>query len=99
MKETHRKILEFVTSYMLGHGYPPTTREIADGVGYTSTSTIFNHLRDMRAAGLIHYIDECPRTITVPGYRYIHIQEGRKERGGNAGQHDAGRDTSIHEVV
>lgn len=85
MKETHRKILEFVTSYMLGHGYPPTTREIADGVGYTSTSTIFNHLRDMRTAGLINYIDECPRTITVPGYRYMKI-EGRKDHGGTGKQ-------------
>lgn len=86
MKETHRKILDFVTGYMLGHGYPPTTREIADGVGYTSTSTIFNHLRDMRADGLINYIDECPRTITVPGYRYIYIQEGRKDHGGTGKQ-------------
>lgn len=63
MKEIHQKILDFVTGYLLECGYPPTNREIADGVGYTSTSTIFNHMRDMREAGLINYIDECPRTI------------------------------------
>ena len=57
MKEIHQKILDFVTGYLLECGYPPTNREIADGVGYTSTSTIFNHMRDMREAGLINYID------------------------------------------
>lgn len=38
MKEIHQKILDFVTGYLLECGYPPTNREIADGVGYTSTS-------------------------------------------------------------
>lgn len=88
MKEAHQKILDFVTSYMLEQGYSPTTREIADGVGYTSTASVFHHLRDMRAAGLIHYIDECPRTITVPGYKYMKA-EGRKEYGSTGKQRSA----------
>ena len=32
MKETHQKILDYITGYMLDHGYPPTTREISEGV-------------------------------------------------------------------
>lgn len=98
MKETHQKILDFVTSYMLGHGYSPTTREIADGVGYTSTSTVFNYLRDMRTAGLINYIDECPRTITVPGYKYMKI-EGRKDHGRTGKQRGAGTRADSARVV
>lgn len=80
MKEAHRKILDFVTGYMLDHGYSPTTREIGDGTGYSSTATVFGHMRDMREAGLINYIDECPRTITVPGYKYKKVA-GRRSHG------------------
>ena len=70
MKEIHKKILVFVKQYMLEHDYPPKTREIGYGVGYTSSSTIWGYLRDMKEIGLIDYVDECPRTITIPGMHY-----------------------------
>lgn len=70
MKEIHKKILVFVKQYMLEHDYPPATREIGDGVGYTSSSTIWGYLRDMKEIGLIDYVDECHRTITIPGMHY-----------------------------
>jgi len=98
MKEIHQKILNFVTGYLLECGYPPTNRESADGVGYTSTSTIFNHMRDMREAGLINYIDECPRTITVPGYRYIKV-EGRKDNGRTGNQRREGNGPDSTKMV
>lgn len=90
MKDTHGKMLDYITGYMLDRGYSPTTREIATGVGYTSTATVFNHLRDMRAEGLIDYMDECPRTITVPGYGYKKIK-GRKDHGRTGNQRGAGK--------
>lgn len=71
VKETHRKILDYITGYMLEHGYPPTTREIAVGIGYGSTATINGYLREMRTARIINFADGCPRTITVPRYQYI----------------------------
>ena len=71
MKEAHRRILDYIKSYMAIHNYPPTTREIGDGVGYTSSSTIWGYLRDMRDKGLIDYTNECPRTITIPGCHYV----------------------------
>ena len=70
MRETHEKILDYITGYMLEHSYAPTTREIAAGTGYGSTSTINGHLRCMKAAGMIDFVDGSPRTITVPGYQY-----------------------------
>lgn len=98
MKERHRKILDYVTAYMLEHGYSPTTREIADGIGVKSSSTVFDGLRDMRKAGLINYIDECPRTITVPGYKYMKI-EGRKDHGRTGKQRSAGASADSSRVV
>lgn len=86
MKEIHEKLLKYITSYLLKNGYSPTVREIADGVGYSSTAAIFNHLRDMRMAGLINYEDDSSRTITIPGYRYMKIDERRRGHGGTGKQ-------------
>ena len=33
MKTTKQKILEFIVSYIKEHSYPPTVREIGEGVG------------------------------------------------------------------
>ena len=79
MKEIHKKILVYVKQYMLEHDYPPTTREIGEGVGYTSSSTIWGYLRDMRDIGLINYTEECPRTITIPGIHYTDTQDNITE--------------------
>lgn len=96
MRERHQEILDYVTSYMMDHGYSPTTREIAAGIGVRSSSTVFDNLRDMREAGLINYIDECPRTITVPGYRYIKVRGRRNHDGGVNNQCGGKRAGSIN---
>lgn len=93
MKERYRRILDYVTGYMLEHGYSPTTRVIADGIRVKSSSTVFDGLRDMREAGLLNYMDECPRTITVPGYRYMKMEEG-KGHGRTGTQHSGNRKDS-----
>ena len=80
MSTAHKIILDFITNYMMEHDYPPTVREIAAGVGYSSTSTVFCHLRNMRNMHLIDYVGDSPRTIRVPGYHYT--KEGRTEHGG-----------------
>lgn len=51
--EIHKRILDYIKLYMSEHNYPPTTREIGDGVGYTSSSTVWGYLRDMREMYLI----------------------------------------------
>ena len=33
MSTAHKIILDFVIAFMLQHDYPPTVREIAEGVG------------------------------------------------------------------
>ena len=70
-KEMRRQILDRIVSYIQEHGYPPTTREIGDMVCLDSTSSVYNHLQRMRGEGMIDFLDGQPRTITVPGYKYI----------------------------
>lgn len=68
MKERHRQIQEFIRSYYLQNGYGPTTREIADGIGVKSTSTVQANIVQMERLGLIARGDHSqPRSIRVPG--------------------------------
>lgn len=67
----YHRILEYIIHFRQEYGYSPVFREIAQGIGYGSTSTVFDYLRDMKSLGMIDYRDESPRTITIPGYSYV----------------------------
>ncbi len=42
--ETRQKMIEFIKKYFDEHGYAPSIREIGDGVGLSSTSTVKQHM-------------------------------------------------------
>lgn len=69
--EMRNKILDHIIEYIMTHGYPPTTREIGDMVFLRSTSSVNKHLMRMRDKGMLDFQDGQPRTITVPGYKFI----------------------------
>ena len=60
-----REILEFVSSHVDQHGYPPTVREIGGAVGLTSPSTVHAHLARLESAGLIRRDPTKPRALEV----------------------------------
>lgn len=47
MKKRHAEILEFCKKYMLENGYPPSMREIAEGIGLKSTNTVWHYMKEM----------------------------------------------------
>ena len=47
-------ILRFVYEKQLEKGYPPTVREIGEGVGLSSSSTVHGHLSRLEKKGFIH---------------------------------------------
>ena len=56
MKELTKKqkqILDFIKTYMVSHGYPPTIREIGTAVGSSSPATIHAHLANLEEKGYI----------------------------------------------
>ena len=69
MLRTHEKIYEFVVGYILDHKYPPTLREIGEGVGLKSTSSVHYHLSQMHKRGIFETDarENSPRAIRVPG--------------------------------
>lgn len=58
-------ILRFVGDFWHGHGYAPSVREIAAGVGLRSISSTHRHLTLLAGAGQIAYESSTARSIRV----------------------------------
>lgn len=57
------EIYEFMKSYALRKGYPPSVREICEAVGLKSTSTVHGHLERLEKKGFIKRDPTKPRAI------------------------------------
>lgn len=64
-KDTSQRILDFITDYVHENGYSPTIREICEGVGLKSPSTVHGHIERLRRAGKLDKADSKTRTIKV----------------------------------
>jgi repressor LexA len=66
-----QQIWQFLVTYVEGHGYPPTVREIGEEVGLASPSTVHAHLANLERAGLIKRDPTKPRAIDLIGHRRL----------------------------
>ena len=71
LSERQRRILEFIKSFALDNGYPPTIREIGEAVDISSTSVVNYNLNALQKEGYI------VRDRTVS--RGIRLREGLQE--------------------
>ena len=60
-----QQIYDFIRSYQLEKGYPPSVREMAAAVGLSSPSTVHAHLSALEARGLIKRDKTKPRALEV----------------------------------
>ena len=58
-------ILEFIRTFVRGHGYPPTVREIGQNVGISSTSVVDYNLRILTDRGYLRRDQEISRGISL----------------------------------
>nr|WP_142411357.1 hypothetical protein [Clostridium sp. Marseille-P7770] len=66
------KILEFCKEYFKQHGYAPSSREIGDGVGLWSTSSVNLHMNRLYDQGLIASDHRgLPRAFRVVGMSVV----------------------------
>jgi repressor LexA len=65
LTDRQRQIMDFVTEYVDGHGYPPTVREIGEAVGLASPSTVHAHLANLERAGLLRRDPTKPRALEL----------------------------------
>ncbi len=65
ISEKQQKLLEYLKKCILERGYPPTVREICEEMSLKSTSSAFNHLEKLEAAGYIRRDPAKSRSIEV----------------------------------
>lgn len=66
--KTKNSVYGFIVEFMTTHGYSPSIKEIAEGTGIKSTSTVREHLIILEQVGKIHTRACSPRTISLVGY-------------------------------
>lgn len=60
-----RELLNFVDSFIQGHGYGPSYREIMRALGYKSVSTVAVHIDGLLAKGYLRKHDRSARSLEV----------------------------------
>ena len=58
-------VLNYVKSYIVSHGYPPTVREIGASLGVSSPATIHAHLENLEEKGVIRRKETKNRAIEL----------------------------------
>ncbi len=69
IKGTCARVYDFLVSFIAECGYPPSNREIGEGVGLLSPSTVHRHLDTLEKLGYILKDPTKPRAITIIGAR------------------------------
>lgn len=68
--ETRQKVYDYLIEYIKDHCYAPSIREICDGVGLKSTSSVYEHLSKLEEEGKIEMRGNSPRAIKIVGYEF-----------------------------
>lgn len=58
-------VLHFIHAYIKEIGYPPSLREIRDGVKLKSSSTVAHHLTTLHELGYIRRAHDIPRGLVL----------------------------------
>ncbi|WP_372663678.1 hypothetical protein [Amycolatopsis kentuckyensis] len=62
---TQRNILHFLRGYIKEIGYPPTIREVADGVRLRSSSSVHHQLKVLEDLGYLRRDFARPRGLVI----------------------------------
>ncbi len=65
LTDRQRQTLAFIAEAVKDHGYPPSVREICDGLGLHSSSTVHSHLQALQRKGYIRIDPTKPRAIEL----------------------------------
>src|SRR3989344_7184566 len=69
MKQTLTKkqkfLLDFIKKFSSDNGYPPSFREIMEGLKYSSVATVAQHIDNLVTKGYLHKRDNEARSIQL----------------------------------
>lgn len=67
LTKKQEEVLVFIKKYIVKYGYPPSVREICEGLGLSSPATVHTHLKQLEKKGAISKAKSKFRTIEVNG--------------------------------
>ena len=79
LSERQRRILEFIKSFALDNGYPPTIREIGEAVNIASTSVVNYNLNKLVEHGLIERAPKVSRGLWLSNQEAFSIRAQGEE--------------------
>ena len=65
LTKRQNEILDYIKSYIVKYGYPPTVREIGASLGVSSPATIHAHLENLEEKGVIRIKETKNRAIEL----------------------------------
>lgn len=65
LSDRQQRMLEYIAEYIYVRGYPPSMRNIRDGVGFKSTDTVKYQLGRLEAMGYLQRDRETARSIRL----------------------------------
>ncbi len=65
LAKTQELIMNFIQKYLSENGYPPSVRDICEGTGIKSTSTVHSHLKRLTESGLLTYESGRRRALSI----------------------------------
>ncbi|MCH5167292.1 MAG: transcriptional repressor LexA [Erysipelotrichales bacterium] len=71
--------LTFLKKYIVSHGFPPSVREICQGMGLSSPATAHTHLKELEAKGFIRKQNSKFRTIELLVDNEFEIKEEKED--------------------
>ena len=66
-------VYKFIIKFFEVNGYAPSFREIAEGTGIKSTSTVQEHMNILHNDGKIQYEPAKSRAIKLMGWKFVKI--------------------------
>lgn len=94
-----QRVYNFILDFTDRHGYPPSVREIADGTGLKSPSTVHFHLKALEEAGAISKSAGKTRSITAIAAPVMEEEQSRLNRVPVVGSVAAGAPILAEECV
>ena len=67
MLRKKQTVYDFIVQYISEKGYSPIMQEICDGTGIRSKATVSYYLNWLKADGIIDFVPNSSRTITIGG--------------------------------
>lgn len=65
LTEKQQEVLDYIALFIMEKKFPPTTREIADAMGFASQTAALNHMKALQKKGKIDWTANQARTITI----------------------------------